>query len=141
MSVIHFTWTEDMSVGEKTLDAQHQKLLAQLNKVIDALSFGPSSKEVDEALHFFEEYVTEHLTYEEDYMQRRGFHDLEVHKAKHQVFRDKYKDFKDKLASGKLSTNDLIHIEQFLGRWWIEHISYEDQRYHQTLGANPHSVS
>ena len=124
-----------MTVGDKTLDEQHQKLLAQLNKVIDAMAFGSSSAEVTNALNFFEKYVDEHLTYEEEYMERRGYQDLKEHKEKHEGFRVQYKDFKDQLEAGKLSVDDLIKIEKFLGEWWINHICYEDQQYHQSLGA------
>jgi hemerythrin-like metal-binding protein len=115
MTAIHFEWTERMSVGESKIDGQHQKLLSQLNKVIDAMVFGATSKEVTEALSFFEQYVAEHLTYEEEYMQRRGYNDLVEHKVKHQDFRDKYADFKKRIDSGATANNVLVEIEGFLG--------------------------
>lgn len=132
---IHFDWTEEMSVGENTIDAQHQRLLSQLNKVIDAMVFGAGSKEVTEALSFFEQYIKEHLAYEEDYMQRRGYHDIDEHKKKHHVFMDKYADFKKKLDSGMTPANVLVEIEGFLGNWWIEHIGHEDRKYYLALGG------
>ena len=123
-----------MSVGEDTIDAQHQKLLAQLNKVIDATVFGATSSQVVEALRFFEQYVNEHLAYEEAYMQRRKYQGIEEHKKKHQEFRDTYADFKRKLESGVTPTKALIGIEGFLGEWWTEHIGHEDQKYYLALG-------
>lgn len=130
----HFDWTEKMSIGESTIDAQHQRLLSQLNKVIDAMMFGAESKEVAEALSFFEQYIKEHLAYEEDYMQRHGYFDLDEHKKKHQNFRDNYADFKKKLDSGMTPANVLVEIEGFLGNWWIEHIGDEDRKYYLALG-------
>jgi len=135
-SAIHFEWTESMSVGEIVIDAKHQKLLAQLNKVIDAMVFGAASIEVAEALGFFEHYVSGHLAYEEAYMQRRGYNDIVEHKKKHQKFRDTYADFKKKLDSGATSTNTLVEMEGFLGQWWIEHIGHEDQKYYLALGGD-----
>jgi hemerythrin-like metal-binding protein len=135
MSDIHFDWTEDMSVGESTIDAQHQRLLSQLNKVIDAMVFGEASKEVAEALKFFEQYINEHLAYEEDYMQRRGYRDIDEHKKKHQDFRDKYADFKKKLDAGTTPESVLVEIEGFLGEWWLEHIGHEDRKYYLALGG------
>ena len=132
---IHFEWTEDMSVGEKTIDAQHQRLLAQVNTLIDAMFFGKMSAEVTEALSFFETYINEHLAYEEAYMQERGFSDLEEHKRKHEVFRDKYKNFKSKMASDAIPDAALIEMEGFLGQWWVDHIGHEDRKYFLEFGS------
>ncbi len=132
---IQFEWTEEMSVGEANIDSQHQRLLSQLNKVIATMIHGSSSKEVEEALSFFEQYVTTHLDYEEEYMERRGFVDLESHKHTHQEFRNAYTDFKAKLSAGHTPDDVLVGIEEFLGRWWVEHIGQEDHKYFLALGA------
>lgn len=132
---IHFEWTESMSVGEATIDAQHQRLLSQVNALIDAMVYGAVSEQVTEALRFFERYIDEHLTYEEEYMRRREFSDLEEHVALHNDFRAQYADFKSKLASGTTPDSVLIDIEKFLGNWWVEHIGHEDRAYFLELGS------
>lgn len=132
---VYFEWKESMSVGEPTIDAQHQRLLAQVNKVIEAMVFGINSKEVAEAMSFFDSYINEHLTYEENYMQRRSYLDLDKHKQKHQDFRKKYAEFNEKLKAGKTSSELLIEMEEFLGNWWLSHIGYEDKKYHDALGG------
>ena len=100
------------------------------------MAHGASSTEATNALHFFEMYVKEHLAYEEQYMEDQGYHDLEAHKEKHDDFRAMYKEFKKKLDDGILSSDELTETEHFLGSWWINHIGYEDQQYHKTLGAS-----
>jgi len=132
---IHFEWSADLSVGEATIDAQHQRLLAQVNKLIDAMVYGAGSEEVASAVAFLGQYANEHLDYEEEYMERLGFKDLTQHKARHDDFRKKYDDFKTELASGKTSETVLIEMEEFLGQWWINHMGYEDRKYHEALGA------
>jgi hemerythrin len=134
MSALHFEWTEAMSVGEDTIDAQHRRLLAQLNKVIDAMASDATSEAAAEALRFFEQYVAEHLAYEEAYMQRRGYAEIEEHKKQHQAFRDTYAEFKMKLESGAAPFAVIVAMEEFLGEWWIHHIGREDQKYHRALG-------
>ena len=129
----HFSWTDDMSVGESTIDAQHQRLLSQLNKVIDSMMLGVSAQEVTEALHFFEQYVKEHLSYEEEYMRRRGYQGIEEHIEKHDDFRNKYLQFKNRLESGSTPTDVLVEMEEFLGQWWVGHIGHEDRKYHLAL--------
>ena len=123
-----------MTVGEPTIDAQHQRLLAQLNRVIDAMIHGPASPEVAEAVKFFGDYANEHLAYEEAYMARRGYADIEEHKRWHQNFRDTYNLFKEKLESGTEPELILMQMEVYLGKWWTEHIQHEDHKYYEALG-------
>ena len=126
----HFEWTKDMSVGEATIDAQHERLLGQVNTLIDAMVFGAASKEVAEAMHFFEQYIDEHLAYEEEYMEKLGFADIAEHKKKHDEFRAKYAAFKANLQGGHTSETMLVEIEGFLGWWWVNHIGHEDKKYY-----------
>ena len=60
-----------------------------INKIIEAMVFGINSKEVADALSFFDQYINEHFSYEEDYMQRHSYADLDKHKIRHQDFRNK----------------------------------------------------
>lgn len=131
---IHFEWNEGLSVGEATIDTQHQKLLAQVNELIDAMVYGADSKEVASAVAFLGQYADEHLVYEEAYMERLGFKDLAHHKTIHDDFRKKYSEFKTRLEAGKTPENVLIEMEGFLGQWWLGHIGYEDRKYHEALG-------
>jgi hemerythrin len=132
---LHFEWTEKMSVGEETIDKQHQKLLFQTNALIDAMIFGGSSNEVADALHFLESYIDEHLSYEEAYMQKNGFHDYDAHKTMHDNFREKYADLRKKIEAGVTSDAVLIQMEEFLGQWWINHIGHEDRKYYLEIAG------
>jgi hemerythrin len=117
-------------VGEDHLDNQHKKLLAQVNKVIEAMVFGATSKEVSEAISFFDEYITEHFSDEEDYMRKHNYPNLKEHQEKHQDFIKSYFSFKEKLKSGVEPRELIMDIETFLGQWWITHIGKEDRKYH-----------
>lgn len=130
----HFEWTPDMTVGEEMIDSQHQRLLAQLNKVIDAMIYGEASQEVASAVAFFGQYADEHLAYEEAYMDRRGYAAIEEHEKWHQEFRDTYADFKQKLEGHVTPDNLLMEMEVYLGSWWTNHILHEDKKYYEALG-------
>jgi len=128
---IYFEWTKMMSVGEENIDIQHQRLLSQVNKIIDAMAYGITSKKVFDALAFFEQYINEHLAYEEKYMREKKYTDLSGHLLQHQTFRDEYAIFNKKLKSGQTPVNTLIEMEEFLGNWWIKHIGLSDKKYAQ----------
>jgi len=131
----HFEWTPAMTVGEPTIDAQHQRLLAQLNVIMDAIINEATLEEVFAAIDFFKEYVDEHLAYEEAYMTRRGYTGIIEHEKKHQNFRDTYQSFRDKLAGGITPASLLMEMEVYLGEWWTGHILHEDKKYYLELGS------
>lgn len=133
---VHFVWTPEMSVGEHTIDQQHQRLLGQLNAVIDCVMEGASREKIEESISFFQQYVDEHLAYEEAYMRRRGYSDIEGHTQKHQEFRDKYQSLRKVFAGQNASGNVLFEIEAYLGHWWTNHILHEDQKYFVELGSD-----
>jgi hemerythrin-like metal-binding domain len=130
---IYFEWTKNLSVGESHIDNQHQKLLAQVNKIIEAMVFGATSKEVVEAVSFFDEYVKEHFSYEEDYMRKNNYPGLEEHKKRHQEFKKNNFSFKEKLNAGVSPRELIMDIETYLGQWWITHIGKEDKKYHNFI--------
>jgi hemerythrin len=124
-----------MSVGNSTIDAQHKKLVLQLNKVVDSMLLGIASDEVFETLNYFEKYIEDHFAYEENYLRQRGYKDLEGHKNMHRDFRDKFEALKYALNSSSTPAQALPEIERSLARLLIEHVKYEDRKYHKNLGA------
>ncbi len=127
---IYFEWSKNMSVGENYIDDQHKKLLSQLNKIVYAMSYGANSKEVKDAINFFDEYIKEHFTYEENYMKEHKYPKLYEHKKAHRNFISNYFSFKKKLKTGVDSRELITEIESYVGQWWIKHIGKEDQEYH-----------
>jgi hemerythrin len=126
----HFEWKKNMSVGEDHIDDQHKRLLLQINKIIEAVDLGATSQEVREAISFFDKYTEEHFSYEEDYMGKYNYPDLEEHKKKHQDFIKNNLIFKEKLNNGVSPTELIKDIEVYIGQWWMKHIGKEDGKYY-----------
>ena len=130
--VPHFNWSNEMSVGNSVIDEQHKRLLSQINNIIDHISGGGliHEKDVIELLNFFVDYAKHHLTYEEEYMTKGGYPEIEDHKKKHAEFFQKYEEIRQRLNDGKeLPDMLLADIETYLGSWWLGHIGREDQKY------------
>jgi hemerythrin len=81
-----FNWKSDMSVGEDHIDEQHRGLLIQTNKIINAIATGNHFDIVNETLLFYDKYINEHFTYEEEYMKKIGFPDIVEHILHHEDF-------------------------------------------------------
>lgn len=126
---IFFEWTESISVGNEVIDNQHKKLLAQVNKIINAMAFGTDSKELKGIINFFDDYIKEHFSYEEEYMKKIGFPNIEEHKQKHFDFIEKYNKFKNDFEQNVEKEKLIMEMEKYIGEWWIEHIGKEDKKY------------
>jgi hemerythrin len=141
---MEFKWEPSMSVGEKTIDSQHKKLLekvTELARIISSLDVDIS--QLRETVHFLYTYAKEHFAYEENYMASNDFPSTENHKKMHQDFVQFYddlqKEFREKSVSGHFSSLDvkelLKKIETYLGEWLVRHIKKMDQEYAKYIKA------
>jgi len=127
---IHFKWKENFSVGDETIDAQHKKLLVQINKILDAVVFGVEANDVQaKMIPFLDQYIKEHFSYEEEYMKKINYPYINKHKKEHQNFIKNYVKFKTEFDRGSDRKKLIERIEKFLGTWWVMHIVKEDKEY------------
>jgi hemerythrin len=124
-----FTWTQDLSVGNVALDQEHQRLLSQVNVLIDAIVSERGPVVVAPAVEFLNTYIDEHFADEERYMRENEYPDVETHIALHDRFREQYTELKKKIELQGPSEDLLLDIENKLARWWIEHIGVQDKKY------------
>jgi hemerythrin len=138
-------WQQSMSVGEKTIDMQHQKLfneLQRLNTIIQSSEFNMGS--LRDSIHFLYGYIQEHFTYEEHYMAEHNYPGLEKHKQIHQSFVSFYDTFQLELRE-QLKKKDfslielkqlLMKIKNHLSDWLHLHIMSEDQKYAKYIASH-----
>ena len=127
---IYFEWTNDISVGNVDIDNQHQKLLLQINIILNDIIKGVDVKEVESAIGFLDSYIKEHFSYEEDYMKKINYPHLNDHIKMHQEFITKYYEFKKEFNKGEKKEKIISDIESYIGEWWINHIGKEDKKYY-----------
>jgi hemerythrin len=125
-----FNWTIEMSVGEDHIDEQHKKILSQVNKILEAIALGRDYDVVDETISFFDQYIKDHFTYEEEYMREIGFPNIEKHIEKHDNFRNTYKNLKERREHGISNEELILEVETYIGNWWFKHIGQEDKEYY-----------
>jgi circadian clock protein KaiC len=138
-----FVWTSKMSVNEDKIDSQHKSLLEEINELISSLNPESSVSANRKALHFLSNYIKEHFSYEEDYMNRIGFPGLEKHKRMHHGFVNFFNKFSkkfntslyEKLRPGQFTSDKLVRLanecKKFLGDWLVNHIIRVDNAYAQ----------
>ena len=124
-----FEWTPAISVDDKKIDGQHQKLLGQVNTLLSYIVAEKNDKTIADAITFLDKYINEHLAYEEIYMAEHKFPDIENHIKFHKDFIKHYKEFKEKFEAGVSRESLALEIEQYIGNWWLTHIAVEDHKY------------
>ena len=118
------TWKDFYSVGDPTLDAQHQQIIGVINELYEAMEKKSTQQVIKPILDRLVKYTFEHFKQEEEVMAAVEYPDLIEHKALHDKIRQKTLDFKDN-ADFVTGQNLLV----FLKEWWVGHIQTEDKKY------------
>lgn len=135
-------WNEAYSVGDRTLDAQHKKLIDMINALADGhrtLWSISSAEKLAEILSDMFDYTVIHLKDEEDYMQGIGYPKLLAHRAAHDEFIETMAMFNMKSISGFLSFPE---VHRFLIDWLFNHTLTLDMEYrsYAEVRANFNSI-
>jgi hemerythrin len=121
------TWGDKLSVNVAEIDKQHQKLIAMINDLDDAMRKGKGKEILSKIISDLMDYTRSHFALEEKYFDRFGYAETESHVKEHQVFVDKVSDFQIKYDTGRIGlTTDIIN---FLSDWLKKHIMGTDKKY------------
>lgn len=118
------TWDPNLSVGDETIDAQHEKLINLINEAYESVQ-KHDEKQIGKLIDKMRQYADVHFSAEEALMKRDGFPGLEEHKFHHEKFRIETQRFHKE----RFSRTNLSQIFVFLSRWLINHIMEDDMRY------------
>jgi len=127
-------WTDDLSVGISSIDAQHQRLVAMTNDLHAAIVSGRGAAVVARTLVGLLAYTVSHFAYEEKLLGETGYPGFEQHHAEHQRLVGAIKELQRDLAAGKPALS--VDVRQFLKNWLRTHIRGTDQKYSQHLQAS-----
>jgi hemerythrin len=121
-------WTQDMSVGIESIDADHQILVGMVNRLDRAIKAARGEDSVSGILDALLDYTTYHFGREEALMQACGYPDLDAHRHTHKVLRTQVAHIRDR----HLGNPETIHDREvlaFLKNWLTSHIMGRDKFY------------
>jgi hemerythrin len=96
-----FEWDSRYSVGNHSIDAQHQALFAIAQELFTAMSAGQGKSALSRTLDRLANYTTSHFAHEERLMQRHQYPDLAAHKAEHEALRARVLQFQSDFRAGR----------------------------------------
>ncbi|MFQ6342873.1 bacteriohemerythrin [Campylobacter sp. VTCC 70190] len=116
-------WDEKYSINDEKIDAQHKKLFELAAKIENAVYKFVQRDELKEILTELFNYMKEHFSNEEDYMQDIHYPYLNEHKIMHKnIIHDM-----SHLIQNIKTTNDLKEkLYTIMSEWLLEHILHHD---------------
>ncbi|MDE2369345.1 MAG: hemerythrin family protein [Burkholderiales bacterium] len=130
------TWGPILTVGHKEIDEQHQKLVALVNQLNDAMHAGQGKEALQRVLAELVRYTQYHFGTEERLMAANKYPLSAEHKAEHVKFVADVGAFKKKFDAGNATLS--VEIMNFLRDWLGKHILQTDKKLALALrGAAP----
>lgn len=120
-------WNESLSVNVAVIDGQHQKLIAMINELHEAMSQGKGRTVLGRIVSGLVSYTESHFRTEEKYFDVFGYPEALSHKKEHADFVAKVSEFKEGVEQGKIALS--IEIMNFLSDWLRNHIKGVDKKY------------
>ncbi|MDK2957920.1 MAG: hemerythrin [Desulfovibrionales bacterium] len=122
-----FKWSESLSVGDGTIDSQHQRMIEMINELYDAMERQEGAASAEGLVASLRAYAREHFTEEEQTMERIGFPDLAAHREQHAAYIRQIHDYEQSIQTGE--SPNILDMSRFLCNWLLKHIKGSDQNY------------
>lgn len=112
-------WGPFLSVGNATLDAQHQQLLAACNELANLCADGGNDIADPQFMAVYERLMTqarEHFAAEEALLQAGAYPEVEGYRFE----TEEYQYLASEIATAE--NFDKIELQRFLSLWWTGHV-------------------
>ena len=134
-------WTKQMSVGNKSLDAEHKNLLSMVNDMERAIN-ARNGDALLRTLKLFTDAIRVHFNNEARIAQAINY-SFERHKAQHAYVLAELRGINEISASwqGQWSESAVEYYYHFLSEWATEHINEDDMKLKAALEAYPYDFN
>lgn len=132
------TWTDDLSVGNAQIDADHKKLMVMVDG-IEAMIRARDGYALTQALEQLEYHLYLHFVREEKIAEAIGF-PFGKNKSEHEHVLREFQHMKNELIAkeGAWSDGAAEHYSRFLSGWMSDHILNEDMLLKPALKDHPY---
>ena len=121
-------WTNDVSVGVSSIDAQHQQLFKMADELFEAGKNGKSKEKIGDLLGFLDRYTKQHFKDEEAYMKSINYPGLAEQEKAHQAFVNELTKLKGEFDKSGGNIAVIIGANQMVVEWLTKHISGMDKK-------------
>ena len=125
---------EKHAIGLKVIDAQHERLHEIVGELYESIVSGNYRHTLGNTLQKLIDYTDDHFKYEEALFVRWNYEYGAVHKAQHNDFLNKMKDWKKQFDNGHL--HNTFNLVNFLRNWIKVHTFSSDVAYVDFMRAH-----
>lgn len=122
-------WTDLYRLGIPQIDDDHERLVALLEGVLDAVVAGDAAAVVTARLDVFAAAAEAHFVREEDLLDRANYPDLAAHRAEHDRLLSHLRHMRTTLQDGRPAGDDGSRTATALRDWLFRHIREDDAAY------------
>ena len=119
------TWSEELSVGNNSIDQQHQKLIQLANDLYDAMSTGKGKEILGKLFSELIAYTDYHFKTEQDMMNQYRYPESAIHFAEHSNLTSQVLALDEKFKKGSIMIS--VETMNFLKTWLSDHILRSDK--------------
>jgi len=123
-------WSEDLALGNETLDDDHKYLITLVNAIVLAMNCDISLDNLLIHLSLLETHCKNHFRREEDLMVKIGSAELALHRSHHQnmlnQLRGLYEDIKSKISMEEC--RETLPCVEMLSSWIIRDVVDQDKK-------------
>src|ERR1035438_7227426 len=120
-------WDENLSVGVKALDEDHQRLLNMVNDLHDAIMLGRARDVLGGVLDGMVKYTETHFAREEQLLVQTHYRGRAAHKREHENLTLRVKDLQTHYNNHEPAALSIETIN-FLKTWLVKHIQGSDKK-------------
>ena len=125
-------WTEEFSVGNASIDQEHEALIAHINQIYEQLSRPMDTEVIESMLEELQSDISTHFAVEELLMHEAGYAELDAHREDHEHLLDQIHDLIFHFTEDPDNGKELL-INR-LSDWFSNHFKGFDARLHNQLG-------
>jgi hemerythrin len=125
----YIAWNDQLAIGIKAVDDDHQKLISLMNNLQTAIHYPTGESFERQALNDLVAYTKYHFQREEEMMEKNNYPEFAMHKAEHQAMVAKVGEFLAAYEDPRNREQTVIQIADFLQGWLVNHIMGSDHRY------------
>ena len=126
-------WKDSYLIGVQLIDDQHKELFRIVGDLLlvlkDDKDIVSNKTKLADAIAFLKGYVVKHFKDEEEYMAKKGFKDIEAHKAYHVELTQDVLNYEKQLVESDFAIPVVKKFLGFVNVWLIQHVAGIDQKY------------
>ncbi len=130
-------WKPEYSVGNPSVDHEHQELVDLVNQTASAIVDRQPEADIQSCFGDLLRAISAHFALEEQQMKAHGYDQRAPHKDDHERLLDDLRDLMEGDAASPDQTAE--RLAKTPEAWFSNHFKIHDSRLHKRLGPHPHS--